>query len=164
MRSRRPSLLLRISSTSRSSAAARLRWALSIFRKLGGRCIHGTGLPLEVKFIERCCIAFVPSGHAGILSLRAERNSSEWLPNCTNAEVRCPRARRVSTLTGGTSGGTPRDKDQEIRVRMGNFRFRPCLRHGTRSGVLCREYVDNKGFNLAPQVGFEPTTLRLTAT
>jgi len=30
------------------------------------------------------------------------------------------------------------------------------------NGVLSRVYVENKGFNLAPQVGFEPSTLRLT--
>ena len=39
------------------------------------------------------------------------------------------------------------------------------LASGTRlaNGVFCKGYVENTGLGLAPQVGFEPTTLRLTA-
>jgi hypothetical protein len=45
------------------------------------------------------------------------------------AEVPAQRARPSSRCirdhTGGTSGGTRRDKDEEIRVRMGNSDFSP---------------------------------------
>src|ERR1039458_7486144 len=46
---------------------------------------------------------------------------------------------------------------------MGNSRFQP--RPGTRrpTRVFSRGYVENEGLKLAPQVGLEPTTLRLTA-
>src|SRR5665213_2247041 len=71
-------------------------------------------------------------------------------------EVRWP-------FTGGTSGGTLGAKDQEIRVRMGKFTFQPQLNHNTPNGVLCKACVEKKPVVLAPQVGFEPTTLRLTA-
>jgi len=63
----------------------------------------------------------------------------------------------------GDSGGTPADKDGEIRVRMGNSRFQPWLGRGAATGVFSRGCVETKGFELAPQVGLEPTTLRLTA-
>ena len=69
----------------------------------------------------------------------------------------------VSETTGGTSGGTPRDKDQEIRVRMGNSRFRLQSERERANGDVSKACVENTGFILAPQVGFEPTTLRLTA-
>src|ERR1035441_3847996 len=46
---------------------------------------------------------------------------------------------------------------------MGNSKFEPPPGHGWATGVFCRGYVENKGDILAPQVGFEPTTLRLTA-
>ena len=47
---------------------------------------------------------------------------------------------------------------------MGNSRFRSrCGRHVAASGVLSKACVENKGLSLAPQVGLEPTTLRLTA-
>src|ERR1035438_6537558 len=46
---------------------------------------------------------------------------------------------------------------------MGNSRFQPVLGHNATTRVFSRGYVGNKGNNLAPQVGFEPTTLRLTA-
>ena len=46
---------------------------------------------------------------------------------------------------------------------MGNSHFEPPLGRGSATGVLSRGYVETKGDNLAPQVGFEPTTLRLTA-
>jgi hypothetical protein len=73
------------------------------------------------------------------------------------AEVPAQRARPSSRCirdhTGGTFGGTLRDKDEEIRVRTGKFGFQPRLGHGAASGVLCRPYVDNKGFILAPQSG-----------
>src|ERR1017187_3968977 len=46
---------------------------------------------------------------------------------------------------------------------MGNSQFQPARGHNAATGVFCRGYVDNKGDILAPQVGFEPTTLRLTA-
>jgi hypothetical protein len=66
-------------------------------------------------------------------------------------------------FTGGTSGGTLGDKDQEIRVRTRKFTFRGQMRHNAPSGVLCKACVEKKPVILAPQVGFEPTTLRLTA-
>src|SRR3954447_14072097 len=46
---------------------------------------------------------------------------------------------------------------------MGNSEFQPASGHTTTTGVFCRGYVENTGVKLAPQVGFEPTTLRLTA-
>src|ERR1035438_1793094 len=46
---------------------------------------------------------------------------------------------------------------------MGNSQFQPSSRQTTATGVFSRGYVENKGVKLAPQVGFEPTTLRLTA-
>jgi hypothetical protein len=57
----------------------------------------------------------------------------------------------ISRATGGTSGGTPRDKDEEIRVRMGKFRFQPSLGDNALNGVFTRTCVENKGFVLAPQ-------------
>ena len=63
----------------------------------------------------------------------------------------------------GDFGGTPHGKDGEIRVRMGKFIKQPWLGRGWTTGVFSRRYVENKGLSLAPQVGFEPTTLRLTA-
>src|SRR5262249_132158 len=47
--------------------------------------------------------------------------------------------------------------------KMGNSRCR--RKHGAdaANGALCRTCVGNRGLVLAPQVGFEPTTLRLTA-
>src|ERR1035437_10360517 len=59
---------------------------------------------------------------------------------------------------------TPADKDGEIRVRTSKFTKRPWLGRGAATGVFCSGYVENKGLQLAPQVGFEPTTLRLTAS
>ena len=47
---------------------------------------------------------------------------------------------------------------------MGNssdFRLAPA--HDATNGVLSKRCVENKGLILAPQVGLEPTTLRLTA-
>ena len=47
---------------------------------------------------------------------------------------------------------------------MGNSPFQAVAsRRTTATGVLCRRYVEKKGLKLAPQVGLEPTTLRLTA-
>src|ERR1039457_7671984 len=46
---------------------------------------------------------------------------------------------------------------------MGKFTKQPGLGRGAATGVFTRGYVENKGVNLAPQVGLEPTTLRLTA-
>jgi len=54
--------------------------------------------------------------------------------------------------TGGTSGGTPGVKDQEIRVRTGNSRFRQQPRRGRANGDVSKTCVENKGFVLAPQV------------
>ena len=54
----------------------------------------------------------------------------------------------------GETGGTLGVKDGEIRVRMGNSQFEPRRRRTTTTGVFCRGYVENKGVNLAPQVGF----------
>src|ERR1035438_9380988 len=47
---------------------------------------------------------------------------------------------------------------------MGNSKFEPPHGRGWTTGVLSRGYVENKGVSMAPQVGFEPTTLRLTAS
>ena len=63
----------------------------------------------------------------------------------------------------GDSGGTPAGKDGEIRVRMGNSQFEPPHGRGATTGVFSREYVETKEVSVAPQVGFEPTTIRLTA-
>ena len=46
---------------------------------------------------------------------------------------------------------------------MGNSLFRPSRGRASASGVLCKGYVEKEGLKLAPQVGLEPTTLRLTA-
>ncbi len=62
--------------------------------------------------------------------------------------------------TGGTLGG----KDKEIRVRTGKLRFQARRGRSATTGVFSKVRVENKGLNLAPQVGLEPTTLRLTAT
>ncbi len=53
----------------------------------------------------------------------------------------------------GDSGGTPADKDKEIRVRTGKSKFQLYPGHGAPTGVLCRGYVENKGDVLAPQSG-----------
>ena len=63
----------------------------------------------------------------------------------------------------GDSGGTPPDKDKEIRVKMGNSKFCSQLCPAALSGVFSRTCVEYKGLILAPQVGLEPTTTRLTA-
>src|SRR5690242_10795475 len=46
---------------------------------------------------------------------------------------------------------------------MANSRFRPWRGHTSATGVFCKGYVEKEGLKLAPQVGLEPTTLRLTA-
>jgi hypothetical protein len=46
---------------------------------------------------------------------------------------------------------------------MGNSRFGWSRSHTPASGVLSTACVENKRLSLAPQLGFEPTTLRLTA-
>src|SRR5450755_1915400 len=46
---------------------------------------------------------------------------------------------------------------------MSNSRLRPSRGRNAATGVLCRGYAEKKGLGLAPQVGLEPTTLRLTA-
>ena len=61
------------------------------------------------------------------------------------------------------SGGTPAAKDGEIRVRTGKFTKQPRLGCDAATGVFCSRCVDNKGVRFAPQVGLDPTTLRLTA-
>ena len=60
-------------------------------------------------------------------------------------------AGRLATHWGET-GGTPKDKDGEIRVRMGKLSKQPWLGRTTATGVFCRGYVENKGDVLAPQV------------
>jgi hypothetical protein len=74
-----------------------------------------------------------------------------------------PSLRRPFEKHWGDSGGTPADKDGEIRARMGKSRFQPWVGRGAATGVFGRGCVETKGFELAPQVGLEPTTLRLTA-
>ena len=63
----------------------------------------------------------------------------------------------------GETGGTPPGKDEEIWVRMIKFTFHVRLGRAATTGVFCKGYVEKKGLKLAPQVGLEPTTLRLTA-
>src|ERR1017187_1344724 len=46
---------------------------------------------------------------------------------------------------------------------MGKDLKQPWLGRGSATGVFSRGCVENKGLILAPQVGLEPTTLRLTA-
>ena len=46
---------------------------------------------------------------------------------------------------------------------MGKDLKQQWLGRGAASGVFSRGYVETKGLILAPQVGLEPTTLRLTA-
>src|SRR5260370_42090037 len=53
--------------------------------------------------------------------------------------------------------------NREIRVRMGKFTKALCSACDAPCGVLCTGCVGIKGVSLPPQVGFEPTTLRLTA-
>jgi hypothetical protein len=77
----------------------------------------------------------------------------------SGANVRLPFA-MCSQNDWGTSGGTLRDKDQEIRVRTGKFGFWGPRVGDAPNGMLSKVYVENKGFNLAPQVGFEPLTNR----
>src|ERR1039458_6395758 len=43
---------------------------------------------------------------------------------------------------------------EEIRVRMGKFTFRPTFRHNATNGVFSKGCVENKGLEMAPQVGF----------
>jgi hypothetical protein len=63
----------------------------------------------------------------------------------------------------GETGGTPADKDKEIRVRTGKFKKRAWSARNAATGAFSKAYDETKGLNLAPQVGLEPTTLRLTA-
>jgi hypothetical protein len=70
----------------------------------------------------------------------------------------------ISRRTGGETGGTPACTDGSIWVRMGNANFEPPRGRDAANHVFCRGYAENKGDILAPQVGFEPTTLRLTAS
>jgi hypothetical protein len=51
----------------------------------------------------------------------------------------------------GESGGTPRGKDGEIRVRMGNSAFQPWLGHDAATGVFSIGCVETKGLKLAPR-------------
>src|ERR1039457_7444013 len=46
---------------------------------------------------------------------------------------------------------------------MGKFTKQPRRGRGAATGVFSSGYVETKGLVLAPQVGLEPTTLRLTA-
>src|SRR5260370_14494363 len=54
--------------------------------------------------------------------------------------------------------------NKEIRVRMGEFTKTLCSACDAPCGVLWTGCVGIKGVSLAPQVGFEPTTIRLTAS
>ncbi len=63
----------------------------------------------------------------------------------------------------GETGGTPTSKESEIRVRMGKPRLTQRVDQNAANGALSNTCAENKGLKLAPQVGFEPTTLRLTA-
>src|SRR5271157_2766984 len=46
---------------------------------------------------------------------------------------------------------------------MGKFTKQPGLGRGAATGVFSMVCVEKEGLNMAPQVGLEPTTLRLTA-
>jgi len=65
--------------------------------------------------------------------------------------------------TGGKTGGTLGNTDEETRVRTGNLRWCAQPERGAPSGVSSNGCVENRELGLAPQVGLEPTTLRLTA-
>ena len=67
------------------------------------------------------------------------------------------------TTHWGETGGTPVSMDKEIRVNMGNSMKTPESGRTAVNGVSSNGCVENKGVILAPQVGLEPTTLRLTA-
>ena len=47
-------------------------------------------------------------------------------------------------------------------IQFANSRFGPQFGRGAASGVSSNGCVGNKGVGVAPQVGLEPTTLRLT--
>jgi len=62
------------------------------------------------------------------------------------------------------TGGTPGDKEGgKLSKDEYLSRWRPCLRGTAATGVFCTGCVENEGLVLAPQVGLEPTILRLTA-
>ena len=63
----------------------------------------------------------------------------------------------------GDFGGPQRARMGKFGLRMGKLSKQPWPGRGMATGVFCRGYVENKGVNVAPQVGFEPTTLRLIA-
>jgi hypothetical protein len=63
-------------------------------------------------------------------------------------------ARCASAKHWGETGGTPADKDGEIRVRMGKSRFGGLLGRGAATGVFCRGCGETKGIKeLAPHTG-----------
>ena len=90
--------------------------------------------------------------------------------NRTRSATICWKRRRsgrtswlISAKHWGETGGTLGDKDKETRVRMGKLTLMRLRRRGATSGVMSISCVGNKEPILAPQVGLEPTTLRLTA-
>jgi hypothetical protein len=67
------------------------------------------------------------------------------VPAEVSAQRARPSSRCVRDHTGGTSGGTLRDKDEEIRVRMGKFKFRPRLGAGAKVACYLRHVLKTKG-------------------
>jgi len=92
--------------------------------------------------------------------LSARRTNRKARPTARQMLPATRRFRTSSWLfapeTGGILGG-PR------RPRMGNFQFRPNRGRGAATGMYARVCIETKGLVPAPQVGLEPTTLRLTA-
>src|ERR1700683_901163 len=95
--------------------------------------------------------------------LRFSRFSRTCGPRCADARrdgslcqpgAPAPRARQVCPCAGerlgGLLGGTPREKDEEIRVRMGNSRFQLQRQRGRANGDVSKVCVEIAGFILAP--------------
>jgi hypothetical protein len=69
----------------------------------------------------------------------------------------------LGETTGGKLGVPWGSKDEKIWVRTGKCGIRPPCPRGSTTSVFSMECIETKGVEVAPQVGFEPTTLRLTA-
>jgi hypothetical protein len=69
----------------------------------------------------------------------------------------------VRRFSWGETGGTSRDKDEEIRVRTGNLRIVAVPRLSAPKRRVFYGVVEYEGLVLAPWSGLELTTLRLIA-
>jgi hypothetical protein len=72
-------------------------------------------------------------------------------------------ATRISESTRGKLGVPLGSWNRKFSVRTGKFTFVGAVKRGATKGVSSNGCVGNMGLSLAPQVGLEPTTLRLTA-